>query len=228
MFAAVIPAAGTGTRFSTAEHNLPKQYQPLEGEPIYMWSISAFCRNSAIDAIVLVVSQDMLTTAHEHMKNMLMPGKEKISVITGGATRQESVHKGIEHLATVPTPPQYVLIHDAARPFLTQAMIENTIKCVTEHGACTLAIPLTDTIKRVKDGLIEATIDRTALYLIQTPQAAQKQFETTDDAAILEFAGHQVSIVSGSRYNLKITNPEDLKIGEALAPIILKDQQSRR
>ena len=174
------------------------------------------------------------------MKMMLMPGKEKISVITGGATRQESVRKGIEHLATVPTPPQYVLIHDAARPFLTQTMIDNTIKCVTEHGACTLAIPLTDTIKRVKDGLIEATLDRASLYLIQTPQAgrfdwllsahrqaAQKQFETTDDAAILEFAGHQVSIVSGSRYNLKITNPEDLTIGQALAPIILKDQQSR-
>jgi 2-C-methyl-D-erythritol 4-phosphate cytidylyltransferase len=156
-------------------------------------------------------------------------------VIIGGATRQESVRKGIEHLSESSQSPDFVIIHDAARPFLTNEMIGATIKSVTEHGACTLGIPLTDTIKRVSDGVICETLDRSSLYLIQTPQAgrfdwllaahrkaAREKFQTTDDAAILEFGGHAVSIVPGSKYNLKITNPEDMAISEALAPIILE------
>jgi 2-C-methyl-D-erythritol 4-phosphate cytidylyltransferase len=202
--------------------------------------LSAFCRNERITHVVLVVSEDMLDTARRHLETATVPHKEKVEVIRGGATRQQSVSKGVEHLALARRKPEFVLVHDAARPFLTQEMIDATIKCVTESGACTLAVPLTDTIKRAKDGVIQETLDRSSLYLIQTPQAgrfdwmleahraaAGKGFETTDDAAILEHAGHPVSIVFGSRYNLKITNPEDLSICEALAPIVLKTQSGR-
>ncbi len=264
MISTVIPAAGTGTRFSSAGQSLPKQYQQLDGEPVYLWSLTAFCAHARIERIVLVVSTDMLCTAKENIANLVIPGKEKISVIVGGATRQQSVKNGIEWLAAETTEnkvqsssnnqseesettllPQgndedkdYVIIHDAARPFVTSSMIDATIKSVTEFGACTLGIPLTDTIKRVSDGVIRETLDRSSLYLIQTPQAGrldwllsahrkaeQEKFETTDDAAILEYAGHPVSIVFGSRYNLKITNPEDLSISQALAPIFLNQER---
>jgi 2-C-methyl-D-erythritol 4-phosphate cytidylyltransferase len=234
MIAAVIPAAGSGNRFRESEKDLPKQYQPLAGAPIYWWSLSTMCGHSEIECVVLVVAPDMVKNATSGLYDMPIQGKEKISVIAGGLSRQESVRLGVEHLGAGPPTPQYVIVHDAARPFLTTDMLDATIKCVTEHGACTLAIPVTDTIKRVRDNLIEETLDRTSLYLIQTPQAgrfdwmlsahrraAAERFETTDDAAILEYAGHRVSVVSGSRYNLKITNPEDLLISEAIAPIVL-------
>jgi 2-C-methyl-D-erythritol 4-phosphate cytidylyltransferase len=236
MIAAVIPAAGTGSRFASTGHSLPKQYQKLAGAPVYLWSLTTISRHPSIDAVVLVVSSDMVETARGHVKDMETALSQKVQVIIGGATRQQSVHNGIEHLAQSPPQPDFVLIHDAARPFLTTEMIDSTIKCVTESGACTLGVPLTDTIKRVTDGVIRETLDRSSLYLIQTPQAgrfdwllaahrkaAEQNFETTDDAAILEFGGHDVSIVPGSKYNLKITNPDDMAISEALAPIITKE-----
>lgn len=238
MIAAVIPAAGSGTRFAVDSTKLPKQYQSLNGMPVYMWAVSAFCRNAQIDRVVLMVSAQMLEETKKDIAGISISGHEKITVITGGATRQESVRKGIEYLSSLPHP-EYVLIHDAARPFLTQAMIDEVIKAVTDCGACTLAVALTDTIKRVSNGIIQETLDRSSLYLIQTPQAArfdwllrahtaaaEQGFETTDDAAILEFGGHEVSIVYGSRYNLKITNPEDLSISQVIAPIIMNEQQA--
>jgi 2-C-methyl-D-erythritol 4-phosphate cytidylyltransferase len=239
MIAAVIPAGGSGSRFSASRAALPKQYQPLNGQPIYLWSLATICQHPAIQSIVLVVAKDMLQAAEKTLDELSLVGKEKVELTIGGATRQQSVHKGIEKLAEQGTQPEHVIIHDAARPFLTAAMIDETIKCVTANGACTLAVPLTDTIKRVHAGVIQETLDRSSLYLIQTPQAgrfswllaahrqaAAEGFETTDDAAILEYAGHAVSIVFGSRYNLKITNPEDLLISEAIAPIALSQQKS--
>ena len=239
MIAAILPAAGTGSRFAAVGEKLPKQYQSLSGQPVYAWAVSAFCLNAAIDKVVVVVSSDMLEHARAHLSDITLARANKITVITGGATRQESVRNGLEHLAADNTLPEYVLIHDAARPFITQAMIDDTIKCVKEKGACSVAIPLTDTIKKVTNGVIQETLDRSSLYLVQTPQAARFSWlleahrqaarsgiETTDDAAVLEQAGHHVSIVSGSRYNLKITNPEDLSISEALAPIVLKGRGS--
>jgi len=238
MIAAVIPAGGTGSRFRGTGSALPKQYQQLAGEPIYIWSLSTICRHPSIERIVLVVAKDMLEAAQRNLANLAesgnYPGTQKVELAVGGATRQESVFKGIEKLAEHAEQPEHVIIHDAARPFITATMIDETINCVTAHGACTLAVPLTDTIKRVHAGVIQETLDRTSLYLIQTPQAgrftwlmdghrraAAEGFETTDDASILEYAGHEVSIVFGSRYNLKITNPEDLLISEAIAPIAL-------
>ncbi|HEY9777049.1 MAG TPA: 2-C-methyl-D-erythritol 4-phosphate cytidylyltransferase [Planktothrix sp.] len=234
MIGAVIPAAGTGTRFRAREDDLPKQYRTLDGAPIYMWSLTIMCKHPNIEHVVLAVAPDMVKTTESSLLKIDRAHRDKVSVIAGGKTRQQSVRLGIEKLAELPEEPNYVIVHDAARPFLTYDMLSATIKCVTEYGACTLAVPVTDTIKRATDMVIEETLDRDSLYLIQTPQAgrfdwllaAHRQafdegFETTDDAAILEYAGHKVSIVSGSRYNLKITNPEDLHMAQAIAPIVL-------
>lgn len=235
MYAAVIPAAGSGTRFRAESGALPKQYRLLSGAPVFQWSLTALAEHRDIQQIVLAVSKDMLETAENCISEMPEGARQKIGLTLGGATRQESVYLGLQKLSdSSHAAPQFVLIHDAARPFLTKKMIDATIKSVTECGACTLAIPVTDTIKRVANGKIEETLDRSTLFLIQTPQAgrfdwlleahrkaAAERFATTDDAAILEYAGRQVSIVHGSRYNLKITNAEDLSISEVLAPLIL-------
>ena len=164
--------------------------------------------------------------------SQLFPGN-KIDVVTGGATRQNSVFLALDHLKAKDIY-EYVLMHDAARPFLTTGIVDDTIQMVTTRGACTVGTPVSDTLKKVEDGLIMETVDRSQLYAVQTPQAAH--FETlfncheqahklgisvTDDAAILEHFGHKVLILPGQNNNIKITVAEDLRAGELLATLYL-------
>jgi 2-C-methyl-D-erythritol 4-phosphate cytidylyltransferase len=126
--------------------------------------------------------------------------------------------------------PEYVLIHDAARPFVTDAIITDIISAVTIHGACTAAIACSDTVNTVNGGTLGETLDRGQLALIQTPQAARFDWlysahelackngsATTDDASVLQAAGHKVYTIKGSSYNIKITEPADLVLAEAIA-----------
>jgi len=128
--------------------------------------------------------------------------------------------------------PEFVLIHDAARPFLSESAINDVLEKVTECGACSLAVPVSDTVKRAKNNLFIETIDRSDLFLIQTPQSARyvwllkahqtaisKGLSTTDDAGLLESAGYSVQLVLGAPANLKITKPGDLALCEALTTI---------
>jgi 2-C-methyl-D-erythritol 4-phosphate cytidylyltransferase len=234
MIAAVVPAAGIGTRFafgdSPQQASNAKQFVELGGKPLFSWALSVICRHPQIDSVIVMLSPQALDAMGDVVKRVI--DSPKLTVAQGGATRQESVHRGLEYLDRQDEKPKFVIVHDAVRPFITTKMIDETIEALTRYGACTLGVQLTDTIKKVENGLIRQTLDRSSLYLIQTPQggrfdwlldghrrAAEKQIETTDDAAILELAGHDVSIVSGSPYNLKITRPEDIKIAEALAPL---------
>ncbi|MBZ0184646.1 MAG: 2-C-methyl-D-erythritol 4-phosphate cytidylyltransferase [Candidatus Obscuribacterales bacterium] len=236
-FSALVAAAGTGSRFSSQDQNSPKQTIDLCGYPLYIWSLISLSTNDDINKVVLVTGESMLKEMTAQIDeifttNSLLRQSKKITVVTGGKTRQESVYQGL--LSITNEPPEFVLVHDAARPFLTNDLIAKVLQAVTARGACTLAVPVADTIKRVVDGSIERTLDRSLLYAAHTPQAARYDWllkahkraaregrEATDDAMLLEQDGHQVAVVESSRYNLKVTIPEDLVLAKSFADEIL-------
>lgn len=150
--------------------------------------------------------------------------------VFGGATRQESVQRGLEALSNAPTPPEIVLIHDAARPFVIGSLIERAVSGAVAHGAAVPGVTPADTIKRIDAcGLVTETLPRGRLRAIQTPQAFRFELilgahrkaalagagDLTDDAAVAEFAGHRVQVFAGEESNMKITTPEDLARAEA-------------
>ena len=204
----------------------PKQYLTLGEVPILVYCLNVLQRVSEIDSIVLSVPEsdrdfcrhDIVGAHHLH----------KVShIVAGGRRRQDSVRHGIMGLGA---PPGIVLVHDGVRPFIDERMIRDVIKTARRTGAAVAAMPLHDTVKRVgPDHVIRETLNREELWQIQTPQAfrydwlveghrqAQEQgWEVTDDAAILERMGYPVSVVEGSCFNIKITRPEDLVLGEAI------------
>jgi 2-C-methyl-D-erythritol 4-phosphate cytidylyltransferase len=150
-----------------------------------------------------------------------------MKVVSGGAERQDSVRYA---LAQVPSDADIVLIHDAVRPFMTQRMIDEVVAAARKGGAAIIALPTRDTVKQVRpDRVIERTVDRTSLWLAQTPQAFRRDWieiahrkahaegvQATDDAFLVEWLGHSVVVVEGSGENIKVTRPEDLVIGEAI------------
>ena len=230
--AAILAAAGVGSRFGGPDEPGPKQFLKLMERPIYQWPLLELCKHRDIDLVVVVTLKDMLPAVMSEVEALAI--SKTVLVVEGGASRQESVWRGLETLTELDPPPQMVLIHDAARPFLTGAMIDATISAVTSHGACTIGVPASDTIKRIDKDIVVETLDRQSLVLVQTPQAARLDWlvaahkkaqaeglATTDDAALLEAAGYPVSVVRGSPFNLKVTEPQDLVISEALAKVLL-------
>ena len=198
--AALVVAAGSGERFGGTQ---PKQYLPLMGKPVVQWSIDAFQKHPMILDVYVVI--------HPEHKNYL----QHPHTVTGGNTRQESVRLGLEALRA--TKPDFVLIHDAARPLISDELI--TALC-GETSAAVPALPVTDTIRR--NGKTES---RDGLYTTQTPQAfpfdliddlhqKHKDKSFTDDAALCEAEGHTVKIISGQRDNIKITHAEDFPLAE--------------
>jgi len=193
--------------------------------------LRAFCQQSKIDSVVLVVLADLIEVFRTGIQQHLAQYADKLSLVAGGATRQSSVLSGLEFLAKQKTIPKYVLIHDAVRPFVSQEEIDSIITELKDGLACTLALPVTDSIKSVKDKLVTQTLNRHTLVLMQTPQAAgfdtllaahqrlkEDGIETTDDAAVLEHARVPVKIVLGSALNFKITSQEDFWVAQAIAP----------
>ena len=214
---------------------VPKQFRPLGGIPLVLHSLRVFASHPAITDIVLVTDPAMATGLP------LPPG---VRVVAGGATRQASVRAGLEALAD--TAPERVLIHDAARPFLTPAQISAVLAAVTAQTGAILAVPVADTLKQAAPALgttlspshphagadalpphIKTTLPRDGLWAAQTPQAfpyallraAHVQLaatEYTDDAALFEALGHPVRLVPGDRRNFKLTTAEDFIMAEAL------------
>lgn len=236
--AVVIAAGGIGSRFATGGSIKHKQCLFLNGRPLYMWSILSFLRNEHVSRIIVVSHKDVLDDIRGEIKKYIRPENiagvnrlvASIEVISGGATRQESVFCGLKHLKEQTPAPDYVLIHDAARPFISDKIIDATIKAVIKYGACTVALPVSDTIKRVESSEVAETIDRANLVAVHTPQAgrfdwllsahedaARNGIAATDDAFILEQAKHRVRIVDSDRYNIKVTVPEDMLICEAIS-----------
>lgn len=233
--AVVIAAGGIGSRFSSGSSTKHKQCFELKGKPVYMWCLLSFLANKRIAEIVIVAHQDIQEQLKKELDDQLTGDRRhKVSVVPGGTTRQESVFLGLQHLAVGVEIPDYVLVHDAARPFIKQSLIDSTIDTVIKYGACTVAVPVSDTIKKVERGSVKVTLDRSDLYAVHTPQAgrfdwllagheaaANGNLAATDDAYILELANHEVKIVEGDKYNIKVTVPEDLQICAALSDMFV-------
>ena len=220
---AVVPAAGKGLRMGGT---VPKQFLSLGGEPIVVHSLRALQSAACIHDIILAVPSADL----DYCRNDLVVryGFSKVTkVVPGGQERQDSVRLGLEH---VPEETEIVLVHDAVRPFVTVAMIEDVVAAARQHGGAIIALPMRDTVKQVgADRLIQRTVDRQPLWLAQTPQAFRMDWlreahrkakvegvAATDDAFLFEWMGHPVVVVEGSGENIKVTRPEDLVIGEAI------------
>ncbi len=231
-FAAIIAAGGSGSRFAKGSQGLAKQFLQFRGLPLYAWSLLALSKHHLLHRIIVVTPSDMVQKTTAEIQDLIAAHnlRPKISVIAGGASRQASVFCGLQELESSGDPPDFVIVQDAARPFLDIQTVDAVAKKVIECGACTVGGSVTDTIKKVKNGLIVETLLRENLIAVQTPQAARfaqligahreaalAGFATTDDAALLEWAGHEVFVLEGPKYNLKVTDPLDLMLAEALA-----------
>jgi 2-C-methyl-D-erythritol 4-phosphate cytidylyltransferase len=203
----VVVAGGSGRRFGG-----PKQFLQLAGRPVAAWSVTA--ARSIADGVVLVVPGE----------GPEAPPTGADRVVTGGATRAESVRAG---LAVVPDDAAIIVIHDAARPLATGALFAAVVDVVRAGGAdgAIPVVPVTDTLKRVDDGTVRGTVDRDGLVAVQTPQAFvaailrrayRSADEATDDAALVERVGATVRTVMGEPHNVKLTRTEDLEVAEAL------------
>lgn len=220
---AVIVAAGMSKRMGGAD----KIFAAIDGAPLLAHTIAAFQRSPVIDRIVLVLAKARVGTGIELVKQHQWT--KVIAVCAGGARRQDSVGEGLKRLGDI----EWVMIHDGARPCLTQDIIERGLEAAQESGAAIPAIPVADTIKVVSgDSYVVDTPQRDGLYAAQTPQvfrfdiisAAHRMAEddVTDDAILAERAGHKVKIFTGSSTNIKVTTKEDLIIAEAIIKSIAK------
>jgi 2-C-methyl-D-erythritol 4-phosphate cytidylyltransferase len=217
----VIPAAGIGTRMGT---NLPKQFVPLLGKPLLIYTLEVFHRIPEIDALVLVVSDDSLSK----VKTMLNEYHLETStyLVAGGEHRQDSVFNGLklmkEHKVDI------VLVHDAVRPFVTPELVYALLEAAREYEAAIPVVRPKETIKQSSgDGFVENSIPRDLLWVVQTPQAfrfallytafekaSAEKFYGTDEAMLVERIGTKVKTVESSYKNIKITTPEDFALAE--------------
>lgn len=215
---AVIVAAGSASRMG----GIDKVMAPLGGAPMIVKTVGAFQHCDAIEEIVIVTRQDLVTPIQELCREM-----DKVrAVVTGGASRQESVWLGLNAFSGKI---QLAAVHDGARPLISWELIDRTVRAANSYGAAAPAIPVKDTIKVERSGLVESTPDRSHLRAVQTPQvfdfdllrgALQKArddgAEVTDDCSAVERLGMKIRLVEGEERNLKVTTPLDLKIAELL------------
>lgn len=218
---AVIVAAGRGRRVSaTTGEKIAKQYLEIGGIPVLRWTAQAFMSHPRISRVLAVINpadRDLFASAVDGL-----PGT--ITWVAGGATRQKSVFSGLRALRVYA--PEKVLIHDGARPFVSETLISRVLDGLAASPAVLPALPIAETVKRAAGGQVTGTVDREGLYTAQTPQgfrygpimeaferAAQQHRETfTDDSALAEWAGFPVSLVDGETANIKITTGDDLSI----------------
>jgi 2-C-methyl-D-erythritol 4-phosphate cytidylyltransferase/2-C-methyl-D-erythritol 2,4-cyclodiphosphate synthase len=204
--AAILVAAGTGSRFGAA---LPKQYLPLAGKPVIRHAAEALLAHAAL----------LQPVGDAGLIGEALAGLPHLPPVPGGAERQDSVRAGLEALA--PHNPDIVLVHDAARPNICSGITENVLTALATHEGAIPAVPVSDTLKRGELGVVAETVPRAGLFRAQTPQgfrfptllrlhrAAAGAAAATDDAALLEAAGFTVALTPGAEQNIKLTLPED-------------------
>ena len=214
---ALVVAAGRGERFGTGR---PKQYRSLAGQPLIRYSLAALAGHPGIAAVRAVIRRDDLPHYERAAE-----GLDLLEPVGGGASRQDSVRRGLESLLDLG--PERVLIHDGARPLLPRPVIDRVLAGLDEDIGAVAALPVTDTLKRAGSGRVTGTVARKDLWRAQTPQGfhfeaileahrAAAGTELTDDAAVAEQAGLPVRLVAGAHENIKVTGPEDLARAEAL------------
>jgi 2-C-methyl-D-erythritol 4-phosphate cytidylyltransferase len=218
----IIPAAGIGARMHA---DRAKQMLELGGVPVLVHTLKRFQQCDAVDQIILVLqpslTSDMLGLISRY--NL----KKVARVVAGGAERQDSVYRGLQVVKEENA--GIIVIHDAVRPFVKPEEIRAVIERAESVGAALMALAATDTIKQVKSGRVQRTLDRRRIYYAQTPQAfrfsiIREAFERaytdgfmgTDESQLVERLGQRVSVVEGSALNIKITRPFDLRLAEAI------------
>ena len=221
--AGLIPAAGSGARMGG---DIAKPFLQLGGREILARTLDAFEHCAVISEVWVIVAAENVPACQQGIIERY--GFRKVcDVVAGGASRQESVWRGLQRVEAAV---DLVVVHDGVRPFVTDAVLRETLGCAATHGAAVTAVPLRDTLKRISDGgVVETTVPRDNLWRTQTPQAFQRHLlmsayrqawergiHATDDASLIESMGHPVKVVSGSEHNIKITTPEDLNFGEGL------------
>ncbi|AOW46557.1 bifunctional 2-C-methyl-D-erythritol 4-phosphate cytidylyltransferase/2-C-methyl-D-erythritol 2,4-cyclodiphosphate synthase [Acetobacter pasteurianus] len=224
--AAILLAAGTGSRYAaTTGSSIPKQYVLLAGQPVIRHAAQALLPH--VTSIQPVGDPASLNEALEGLK-ILPP-------VAGGETRQASVRAGLEALDKLPEAekPDIVLVHDGARPYVTAQVISNVVSALEQHPGAIPAVPVADTLKREKDGVIDGTVPRDHLYRAQTPQGFRfglfldlhrgaASVSATDDAKLLEDAGFSVALVAGDEDNIKLTYEGDLvRLERLIGPTLL-------
>jgi 2-C-methyl-D-erythritol 4-phosphate cytidylyltransferase len=237
MIAAIVAAAGVGLRMG---HKTPKPYLLLAGKPILAHTLEIFERIKEIQEVTLVVHPEELDYCQEKVISPFS-FKKVLRLVPGGKERQDSVYhalKALQHEDDL----ELVLVHDGVRPFVTPEQIRRVLEEARRHGGAVLGLPAYDTLKKVSaEGLVRQTIERQDIWQIQTPQAFQapllwrafveaysRNFYGTDEASLVEELDHQVVVVPGSPFNLKITTPEDLRLAEAIFPLMRRKTRAGR
>jgi 2-C-methyl-D-erythritol 4-phosphate cytidylyltransferase len=214
---AIIPAAGVGTRMGG---ETPKQFLSLEGTPIFVYTLRKLASAPVLDEIFLAVRSGETERVQQAVNSEHL--SKPLRLTEGGGTRQETVARA---LASAPPSTEIVVVHDAVRPFITPAMVQNIVEAARKHGAAILAIPSVDTVKQVEHEVILGTIPRERIALAQTPQAfrysllreaidrAQADgFQGSDESSLVERLGAKVTVLMGCDRNIKITKPSDLPL----------------
>ncbi|MBX6314964.1 MAG: 2-C-methyl-D-erythritol 4-phosphate cytidylyltransferase [Isosphaeraceae bacterium] len=231
-FAVILPAAGRSTRFGDPKQK--KIYAELDGRAVWLRAVEPFLnRDDVAQTILAIAPEDRELFERRYRASVAFLN---IRVIDGGAERVDSVAKALEQ---VDPSCEFVAIHDAARPCLVPELIDAVFAAAREHGAALPGLPVTDTLKRLGDGgLAVETIPRAGLVAVQTPQAFRRDLllrayanrsrvggAITDDAQLVEALGHPVRVVEGSRWNLKITTPDDLRLASAILQVLPKPKR---
>ncbi len=219
----LVPAAGVGRRVGSS---VKKQYLMLGDRPLLAATLDRLAEHPRITAIHVIAPESEQDYCQKEVVERYAV-KKIAGVVVGGAERQDSVRNGL--LACGANDDDIVLIHDAVRPFFPLEQVDALIDEAAQHGASLLAVPAQDTVKEVVDGRVTQTVDRSRLWLAQTPQAFrfgliheahqrahQQGYQGTDDASLVEWCGWPVVVVPGSAYNLKVTTPADLALARAL------------
>ena len=216
---ALIPAAGSGSRMGNAQS---KQYLPLAGRPLIAHALETLCAVTQIKAVFVVLAPADDEWQHHDWS---FCGNKLVPLFCGGATRAESVANGLRAMSDHVKADDWVLVHDAARPCITLALIETLLHAVGDDPVGgILAQPVADTLKRAdSEARIEATVSRAGLWQAQTPQmfrhglllqALAQNASVTDEAGAIEALGHRPKLVAGDASNLKVTWPQDLQLAE--------------
>ena len=224
---AVLVAAGRGTRMQSGA---PKQFQDLAGRKLVLYSLHTMWSSPLVDYIVVVVPEGWESAMRALCAEERMD-PQHVRVVVGGRTRQDSVRRGLGALPAC----SHVIVHDAARPFVSQAQIAAVLGAARVHGAATTALPVTDTLMRVRQtpgGAAQVEpVDRQGVWAVQTPQAFERRLldhahahahahtsgsQATDDGSLVLALGRRLEVVAGSWWNIKITSPEDFGRAHAI------------
>jgi 2-C-methyl-D-erythritol 4-phosphate cytidylyltransferase len=214
--AVVIPAGGIGRRLGS---RTPKQLLRLGPATILARTVEHFTRHPAVSVVVVAAPAAYLAPTRRALARVRQAAR--VHVVAGGGERQESVWLGLQ---AVPESAAVIVVHDAVRPFITRALVDRVIMAARAGGAAICALPIAETVKRVREAVVETTIDRSGLWAVQTPQAFRAAllreahekarrdgFLGTDESMLVERLGQPVAVVSGLPDNVKITTPDDLR-----------------